>query len=212
MVNSTNNLLSQSLEGKKVISTTFSRIGAYSNHSKIIVPNNPDYFFKNTSFGFYPDISIGKINSNNILTAFGVALGIGWSKNEGLDFENRLWSYSLFPNLYFQKYERISERIFFSPAMSASIGYNRTMGKTKGYSGNSITNLYGGGIDLFPLGINFNFKSNLHLMFSLTNISLKYSHSETHSKPNVNESKSIVNNISLQAEVSNIRLGIQKIF
>jgi hypothetical protein len=212
MLNSNKHLQSQSLEGKKVISTTFSRIGANSYHNKIFVPNNPDQVIKNYSFGFYPDISYGKINSNNTLIAYGITLGIGWSKSESINYESRSWSYTFFPNIYFQKYERITDRLFFSPAMNTSIGYSRSIGKTEGSSGKSIRDLYGGNIELFPLGLNFNIKSNLHLMFYFSNVSFNYSHSKLYSKPRIADSKSIVNDISLQADVSYIKLGIQKIF
>ncbi|RYY55983.1 MAG: hypothetical protein EOO09_08505 [Chitinophagaceae bacterium] len=162
---------SQDLKGKSVITASLG--GGSINRSTSSSEQNGIEVSAYSSFGFSlsPQITYGKVNSNNLLFSYGLQLGYdyGRTKERG-EVTSRAKGYNLGPVLGLQKFFYVGENIYYAPSGYLQGGYgwseNRfSQDKSRGWN-------VGAGLN--PLSLAFRVRPKANLLFRAGVLSVHY--------------------------------------
>jgi hypothetical protein len=202
-------LQAQSLKGKKIFTSTITTFDISFSKSKAESTAQPTQTTKNSSFNLLPEITYGKINSKNVLIAYGLALRFGkliqLPPNQP---KFTITTYGLYPTLLGEKFISITEKIYFSPLAKFRIGYGRTTQSNLP----GKTSLYEGNFTFQPFSLTINVKPKTNVIFLLGAINATYLISEYKNQSGSLDEKLITSSFSFSGTINNIGLGIQKIF
>ncbi len=115
----TNRLSGQILNGKKVLTSSMSNFSVAASKSETSSINNPTQLNSSNSFNINPEIMIGKIKDNSLLS-YSLSLNYGTTKQ----LNASTWrTISIAPTVSYLKFYNISERLFQSPFARFNFGY-----------------------------------------------------------------------------------------
>ena len=189
-----NSALAQSLQGKKILTLGLS-VGLAIDKDKTFTPIQTVQTNSNlvTSDA---QASYGKVNSHNVLIAYGLSVGYIYNKGPDAIKHER---YTIGPFLSLQKFIPLSNRLYYTPSVTFSASYDQTIGKAEvGYIG---------AFKFAPFAIAYSIKPKLLFSFEFENLLMRYERLE---RQYLN--RDIIHNYSISVTPTFFAFGIQRVF
>jgi len=120
----------QSFAGRTLLTGTMS-VGSFKQTSFRYSYNGTEFTSRSTDLQLAPAVVIGKVNSHDLLIAYGAS--VQYSRNKGRqdygdstgDLTAKTHQYRVAPVLFIEKFLPVTDRIFFTPLARASVGYTK---------------------------------------------------------------------------------------
>lgn len=202
----TKSVLGQIQNGKTVLTSSLSNFSVGASKSETSSNNNPTQSSSSNSFNINPDIMIGKIKNNSLLS-YGINLNYSTTKQMNAGSWRAI---SVAPTLSYLKYYKISERAFLSPFGRLSIGYKHAKQDAYPNTSGQIQKGVISSLGFYPFSFTFQINTNTNFIFSISRISVEYDRTKSYFEPQLANGKTISSNFLISGTLNSIGFGIQK--
>ena len=175
----------------------------------------PTFISKTSGVGFTTEIAYGKIKKNHLFS-YGLHLAMGFDKNYNnssstpTDQKNHRIEFG--PVLSYQKFYSITDRLYFSPFSILNINYHYTKQGATSTSSAWLDKGIAGSFAFHPFSITFSKDPKTNFLFSIGTVSIDYSRTKYYTRPALNDGKTIYTAFNVDAQITGIAFGIQKLF
>lgn len=208
------NSFAQMKEDSKVLTSTLSNLTFGFSKSETSSTVNPTQTGKGKSFGFRPELTYGKVKKNGLLSyGLSLAWGFGTQSNTasgGFTTKNHLIGFA--PVISYQKFYPLLERLYYSPFARLSVGYQYAKQNGTSSSSASIQKGIVGSFEFRPFSLVFSRNARTNFIFNLGSVAINYDRTKSYFIPMLYNGKTISTNLTLNASISGIGFGIQKLF
>lgn len=194
-------------DGSKVFTSTISNFGIYSTKSKTTSDNNPTSSTGGSGFGLTPELIYGKIKNNNLLS-FGLSLTYQLIKQIDASNKNAI---AIAPVITYEKFYPITNKLYFTPFTRLSLGYQYASQAASSFSSRRIEKGLIGSFSFRPFSLTFAKNPRTNFLFTIGNLYLDFSRIQSYIEGNLNNSKTISTNLTINGSLGGIGFGIQKL-
>jgi len=205
--------IAQSFENKRMLTSSITSLNYSVNAFNSTNLMNPTLDNRIFSFRFQSQITFGKVNSRNELFAYGIDFGMTSESNIFNNVQTfDLSTFNVSPMMMIQKFVPIYDKIYLSPAVIISTGYNHLKSnqptssiKIKDQGINSL-------IALKPFSITYKLNEKTNLIISLGHIVINHLYS-TRTQESISGTQIISDSLfSYRGNLSILGFGYQKVF
>lgn len=176
---------------------------------------NPTLISKTRGGGLNSEITYGKIKSNHLIS-YGLIFGFGTDKQSSNSIttpgESKNHRYNIGPTVSYQKFYSLTNKLYYSPISKLSVVYQHSKQDASVISSIGIQKGIAATFEFNPFSITFSKSPKTNFLFTIGSIWINYTRTKSYYEPILNDSKTISSQFTVNAQISGIGFGIQKLF
>jgi len=192
--------------GTKILTTSVGALNLSANSNSERSDGRDPMNSSSSSILLQSDVTFGVFKNSNLFS-YGMSLIFSHINQSEADFT----SWRLSPVVSYERFYPIVDKLYFTPFISASVGYE--FGKTEAsqYSSQLNKNGIAGTIRVNPVAVSFLPNKKTVFFLGLSQIVLSYTRFTSKRKSNMDNGRTIEKQFSANAALSSVSFGLQKI-